>query len=544
MPESTRLQRFESCWRYHRYRDHKDSFVRGAWYFSDGWPLNFWSHLHPRKVKRELHQIRDMGFNTVFIVIPWRGFQPDIESAQINRDWLLRARRFLRQCARLKLKVYARVSYGHAMHDDSQGGIIARTEALLTRPDVLDHWLAYLSALNSLSRHSALAGFFLCWEDFWHTLIHFQQRDLQSRERLAETIGYQEFLCAAGTSSVQALQPVPEPGSSSQPLYFDFMNWRIRQLFERAADVISPLSMEVRVDRDACQSAAGESVWHQHDQYHDVLLPSLTYWAPFMGSENEGEILSASDGIGLFSFGLKQQRLQSGESAPILNQFNFIDRTPKFLGQHAQLADEAVAPFLQACDLPLLDYTNGYALWALRNYVQNLLYNAAFALGDEGWLLSGTSRLVSTRLGPAMRLAAGGTLEQTFTPSLRGMGWINQADKLWLTLDVVEKNMRGSIEVELVGHDRVTLDATDSLHQVRLQFQGRHEVRKPMILRIRVDGAPVTLTRICLYHYEFDNDVLDLWGDDGVCAQEITQLNQRLRDQRRRAYAARRSSPE
>ena len=52
-------------------------FVRAAHYFSDGWPLNFWQIMDPGKLIEELSQIIGDGFNTIILVIPWRGFQSD-----------------------------------------------------------------------------------------------------------------------------------------------------------------------------------------------------------------------------------------------------------------------------------------------------------------------------------------------------------------------------------------------------------------------------------------------------------------------------------
>ena len=90
--------------RFATYADDRDRFVRGAWYFSDGWPVNFWSHVEAGKAYRELASIKSMGFNTVFIPIPWRGFQPDMRSTACCRRHRKRARALLRACDKLGLR--------------------------------------------------------------------------------------------------------------------------------------------------------------------------------------------------------------------------------------------------------------------------------------------------------------------------------------------------------------------------------------------------------------------------------------------------------
>jgi hypothetical protein len=84
--------------------------------------------------------------------------------------------------------------------------------------------------------------------------------------------------------------------------------------------------MEVRVDMDPYRDTDGAAQWFQHDKYADIGLPILTYWAPFMGAQNKGESLTAEEAI--TNLNSMIDRYKGIEQ--IVNQFNFVDRTPEF----------------------------------------------------------------------------------------------------------------------------------------------------------------------------------------------------------------------
>lgn len=534
------------------YRDHKDNFVRGCWYFSDAWPLNFWNNVEKHKVRHELKKIKKLGFNSVFIVIPWRGFQPDPCQADVSPAHMQRARSLLAICLSLKLRVYARVSYGHAICNDSEEYGNGRVRALLTDPAVLKNWLAYLSSLNSLAKNSSLASFFLCWEDFWDTFSGMQNFLPLERRDLAERVGYQSWLeenygldyynsdafsHEVRYGSIHDVE-VPLADSGRHRYFMQFRTARLRELFKNAQDYISPLSMEYRVDRDRYRDSQGKMVSYRNDDYADVQIPAMSYWAPFMNTYNQGECLSAHEAIYNLKHMLESNPERAPTFTPIINQFNFIDKTPEYIGKHATIAEDEVSSFLEESTHILLEHTSGFGIWALRSYFQNLIYNASFVNGSDGWETSGRCRFRRVRSEPVVQLFKGASIFQRFTPLARGMDWIKQSTELSLTVDFDARSNR-QLDIELSGHDQISVDVQGPHVTVKLNLNASTSDKDELVLSVKNCGEPVDIRRVSLYSYEFGSDIQDAWGDSARYESDLCQLNQRIRAQRRRDFASR-----
>ena len=542
--------------RFRSYDDSRDSFVRGAWYFSDGWPVNFWSHIEAGKAHRELAQIKSMGFNTVFILIPWRGFQPDVASAKCCRKHRKRARVLLRTCEKLDLRVCARVSYGHSMCPDSKLDGQERVEQLLSDERVLKNWLSYLSVLDTLKKYRSLSMFFLCWEDFWHSFSAFQRRDPDQRKQLAARIGYQRYVDEqglelynkAGFSSEPMYSDVadveiPLSDSGRQEIYLRFINVRLRELFVRARDHISPLTMEIRVDKDLVRRSDGSTAWIDHDSFTDLDLPTMSYWAPFVGSENRGETLTKQQALDRLDFQLVHLPREHHTPPPLINQFNFVDTTPEFAGVHATIDSGQVVAFLDEVSTILLARSSGYALWALRNYYQNLLYNGSFALSGEGWDVTPARGCRFHRMSgeTVVKMANNATLSQSLVPVERGMAWIHKADKLFIRLDFPDSSAgeEKRLRVGLAGHASAEVNTTDISATRKIEFSGTHKAEEMLTLDLQNLGEKCVVQRICLYNYEFESHILDARARPTEYAEAVESLNRDIRDNRRREYAGR-----
>lgn len=75
-----------------------------------------------------------------------------------------------------------------------------------------------------------------------------------------------------------------------------------------------------------------------------------------------------------------------------IDQFLFTDNTVGF-EYNAQLLDEEKPIYLEAIVPVLKNMSMGYGIWTYRDYGDNKLYNAQFALGDKGWTLTGSGRV-------------------------------------------------------------------------------------------------------------------------------------------------------
>ena len=74
---------------------------------------------------------------------------------------------------------------------------------------------------------------------------------------------------------------------------------------------------------------------------------------------------------------------------------------------------KALLPFLK-------DSTMGYGIWTYRDYGDNKLFNAQFALGMEGWRFSGGSYIAEDETGKSAMIPSGGNIYQNLGGRMTG----------------------------------------------------------------------------------------------------------------------------
>ena len=85
-------------------------FVKAVHYFADGWVLNMWQVMQPQQLATDLRQIADDGFNTVILVVPWRGFQLDQLQPRYDPFYARQLHRALAAADKAGLSVIVRVA--------------------------------------------------------------------------------------------------------------------------------------------------------------------------------------------------------------------------------------------------------------------------------------------------------------------------------------------------------------------------------------------------------------------------------------------------
>ena len=63
--------------------NHENGYLKSATYYSDDWVINFWNS-ESSHMDEELKQIREDGFNSIILVVPWREFQPSMAPEHYN----------------------------------------------------------------------------------------------------------------------------------------------------------------------------------------------------------------------------------------------------------------------------------------------------------------------------------------------------------------------------------------------------------------------------------------------------------------------------
>ena len=505
--------------------EHPD-YVRATHYFGGGWALNFLQVVDSVSLKRDMAQIVDDGFNTVILVVPWRGLQIDHMVPAYDGFYLAQLKRCLAAADKAGLSVIVRLSYAHQILDRQPLSGLTAIQRLLTDSETQSAWLDYLGRVNKVCiGHRCFWKSFISWEEFWHSFWRWQLYTPEYREQLAEEVGYNRFLDSLGLSNERRL---PRPEEADYNIFHQFMNARIREMYLAARTRIPGLGMEIRVDMDRYEDGSGEVSWLESDNFTDLDVTRYTYWAPFMGAENRGELLSSDRALELLAHSLHRMTRGGGHRDHIVDQFNFVDDAPKFHGIHARIEPDQVSQFLEGA-VPLMRRESaGYGIWAYRDYRQNVLYNPRFRMGLDGWRLS---RGGATPLkNGGLRLANNAVLRQTIPARVAGLQNAVPFDRF----DFVARTARqgtssGTLEVRLNSGAWFSLvSGAEGELEVSIPVPRPVVLEDGIIIELRQSGAALSLDQLFLHHFVFRSGFRDEYNKPGNHHQQIVEFNKAL----------------
>ena len=165
----------------------------------------------------------------------------------------------------------------------------------------------------------------------------------------------------------------------------------------------------------------------------------------------------------------------------------------------------------------LLEYTKGYGIWAYRDYCNNMLYNAQFALGLLGWRYTdGVSFVEDTgEKSSSCWIREGGSLAQQI-PSVRNHF---DSNTYYIEFEVTEINENakakikfGDIEQELV---------IDKIGVYEIPFEkGEHFDFEFLLLE-----GDILLDNICKYSFVQEGQLYDINNNKGDYIGNIRVLN-------------------
>jgi hypothetical protein len=499
-------------------------FVRAAHYFADGWALNVWQVMRPARLAGDLKRLVDDGFNTVILVVPWRGFQLDQLEPRYDAFHVRQLYRVLAAAEKAGLSVIVRVAYSHQILQQNTPNGITLAQRLLVDEDTRAAWLHHLARLHrTCSCFRSFRGGFLCWEEFWHAFGKWQLREPGPREKLARVTGFLDYMQSRGISGVDA---IPLPDEPAYAHYHAFANQRIREFYEAARGAFPGLSMEFRVDKDRLQTGAGTE-WLRSDDYRDLPGGRYSYWAPFMGADNSGEQLDAAQAAHLLEYMLGEITAGGRFTNHVIDQFNFVDEAPKFKGVHAEIRPDQVADFLHQAAPLLLKYSRGYGVWAHRDYIQNVLYNPRFLMGLRGWEV--TRGACRPRRAGGAKVGANTLLRQVLPPVIAGLQRAVFFDSLTLRLDLHTPQpgarLRARINAgpwfALPHHAGKTLCVKIAVDYGMVLDEG-------LVLELDNQGPGLALSTAYLYHYVFRGGIRDEHGRPAQHHEALLEFNRRL----------------
>ena len=488
--------------------------------------MNFWDAAALPEAPAHLEQIRRDGFDTVILVIPWRGFQRTLEPPAYDELNLSRLRRLLLMVQAAGLKFILRVSFPWNSDPDSVGDYDERTLGLFTRPAVRRAWLHYLREIRRIGE--AFAGFqfaFFSWEDLPSMRELMAHRTNEERLALAESLGFRRYLAKRFTlaeisrlfhrefASLAEIY-IPLADCEAYREFNDFVNASYGDLLAYGRSAWPRLALQIRVDYDRIQ-LGGENVWVENDMRLTDWGMRVSYFFPFMYSVCEGQVLPAADVLENLERMLRRITGDGRNTRHFLDQFVFEDESPQY-ASWPKVRESEMGEYLTGAARLMKRYSRGFALWNYFDYRANHFYNSAFLRGLHGWTVRGD---VSVQAGeePAFAtLAPGASITQRMMPQRVG----NATD--------IYKAMRFAATVRASGSAGRLRLATNNVIEAEMDVppgaSGPMEVDVPPELHrggevdVSIENAgtaPIDITDLALWGFVYRSRIYDEHGNAG-----------------------------
>lgn len=501
-------------------------FRKAVTYAGREWVVNFWG-TEMNTLDADFRQIREDGFNSVVIPVPWRQFQPDTGKREKNQEAYDRLSRIFEAAKRQGLGVILRVSYTWDCYPGG-GSLKERFYGLRSDASLREAWLQYVGDLyREASGHTNFAGGFLTWEDFWNFVEESGTYGQQSA-RIAKESGYAAWARAhydsetlsryygRRISEVEMLD-FPDRNAPAQRFVFEWNDAWMNQLLADAQKVFPDLSLEVRLDLDPVSEADGTRKGYLHAETFlagNASYTSCMFSAP-MGYDPGTEI-TADMGIQKAGEILGNLRRLAGGKPIFVDQFLYDDNTPEF-AHNARIIERELPSYITGMASVLTAAGGGYAVWAYRDYKDNAIYNGQFGLGDEGWKLTGGAEVENAENNAFLFLPAGGRAMQNLS------GRTTKGEKTWISFHYRAEEPC-SLRIE-AGNDAKTV-ALKGEGDLTLE-SGLSQVPS---LSFRALGAAVELDEVQVYGFVTEGGIYRCDGSEGPYLQAIRELNRRLSD--------------
>lgn len=516
--------------------DSRPEQIKAVHYFSSSWPKSFWGDFEYSQVESDFAQIKADGFNTIILVIPWMGFEINFKdgssepSAMYERlEWLLE------EIETAGLAYGLRISFPHSFDPEVGTNSARLCTDIFVDSTLRDSWVQYVARIaKRVDQHRDSFRFaFFSWEDFFCPYVSFPNMNKDQRLDLARRSGYQtwleenyplqlvEMLYAQSLGSMQ-LVPVPERESAAFWFFLRFVDqFLVDQLLTPARQVLPELAMEVRVDKDRIYNSAN-TFWAEHDLALSDEQMRGSYWGAYYGANNQGELLSAQEALNHFEFMLDEVSDHGKNINHVVEQFNFVDNTPGFVG-HARIDDTELPAFLQGAAELLKEKSRGYGLWAYHDYADSAIYNGSFELGLRGWDSRGETEVVINEDGDqALRMQAGAVISQTFAPFARFAG-LGPSEQITFCANFTNVAQATHISLLLNGAPYGALDIDESSQHCTV-MDAQMIKQAEVVFSIMTDHE-VQIDDIRLYSFVQVLNVYDENGQPGPLRDLIVRMN-------------------
>ena len=498
-------------------------YLKSATYYSDDWVCNFWNS-ESDNMEAELAQIRADGFNSIILVLPWREFQPG--DGSYNSYAFEKLDRVMNAAASQGLSVSLRVGY---TWDYAEGTAAStRVDRLPFDEQVRNEWFAYLKKVyTAASAHENFAGGFMTWEDFWTFMRSGATKYGNNAEgyRYAKSSGYTDF--ALKNYSIEELQTLyhdenltkgtvyfPNRASQARKVVFQWYDSFLMQLLSESQKYFPNLSYEARLDYDRVNNMNGGTEMITHESTYGAAGASYTaamYGIP-MGQDTEGQKIDAGTALASMQSILANMQQTAGKKIYV-EQLLFTDNTPGY-ERNAQLSESEKPVFLRNAAGILRAYTNGYGIWTYRDYGNNKLFNAQFALDKSGWKFEGKADVKKIDGTKVAVLTQGDVISQSCADSA---GTQNGRST------TVRFTLGGQ------GKVRVTADGTSRVFSVQEKHEESFTVSgNPGSIRFEGVGGRITIDNVYVYNFVTEGRLYHEDGSADSCIGAVRELNAQL----------------
>lgn len=499
---------------------------------------SMWSNLDLARAIRDFAHMRGDGFNTVILIVPWTGFQPQISPLQYRADYFDRLDELFKAAETAGLDVILRLGYEHDLSGPDHPDHHERVQRMGRRDTI--EWAAWQDYLKTLhdraSRHRNFRYGFISWEDFF--LLHAQGATPAQRMVLADELGYQHYLHKYTIAELSRIYnqsftaheeiPVPRPDEPASRLFNGFWDEWLLQLLRDSRVNFPELELEVRIDCESMKSPQSSGYICHENTYSlgSGGMPQI-YFNPAWGADNLGDHASSQTVLDRLQYLLKQLKTRNPQR-PFIDQFNFVDNTPGF-EHNTRLADDQVDAFLLGAAPVLRAGTRGYGLWTLRDLPGNVLPNGAFEQGASGWELQHARIETIPSGGQRLAIDEGGSAIHVLQPS----GWLAKPDSppYHVRLQAVSRHLDATLQLRLLtagGNERYTRTLpVPSNQDITLDYPQIPPPHAGERLELLAHG-PVTIDDVMLYNLVQENGIYDINGKPRPFAAALRQLNATL----------------
>ena len=511
--------------------------MRGTYYWGRASPTNFWNSLRISEIDDDFARLRADGFDTILLVVPWGEFQTQVKPCCKDNDFAWKTLDLLSQKSQAAgLKLIVRIGYPWSMEPDQQWMNLERVERIILDDEVLAAFANFVAKVGAVvGRRNNFKFAFFSWEDFYlhHVMDHGTDRfrgtalERDYRRFLEKYYSLEQLRMIFRDRSLNEFSAVPYP--VYQAAYPDDARVRlfnsfwdellIERLFVTLKQALPAMSMEVRIDAEPIPLKAGGYAWVHHKRTYDLpQAPFLTaYYRIPWGMPNNGDLASPQAAVEKFEYLLAGLSEHFPSKKIFFDQLLFLDNTPGY-ESNTRLDPAKINLFLESMAVPL-GRTGGYALWHVRDYLSNNVYNAGFQRGLTGWQTAGAVALSDAGLSHNVVINPGGVLSQVMTLNR----YLTVVNKRWtLCLDV--RSVSGDFEgMVRTGEVQAKLDPKRSGRScMAVDFKPGSKVS------ISAKRGRIELESVYLYSHEQVQKVYYADGREGPYATGVRSLNRGL----------------